>query len=418
MSVAAVPRVPLSPLARRMLLGTAVSALGNGLVLPFLVVYLHQVRGMPTSVAGLVVAFQAVMGFVVAPLGGALIDRIGPRPVMLAAPLIMALGSLAFAVVRTPLEALGAALLMSLGGAALWPAGATMMARLVGEEQRARAFGIQFMLLNLGIGVGGLVSGLVVDVARPRSFELLYVGDAVTFVAYAVIVATMVGVGGALPKDSSGDGPTGGYRDVLRDGAMVRLSVVSLLLLSSGYGALEVGFPVFATQVVGVSPRLVAFGYVGNTVAIVLGQLYALRLVEGRSRSHVIAVVGGFWAGSWLLLGLAAPIDTHVLVVSLVLLSPVVFAIGETLWQPVAPALVNELAPEHLRGRYNAFGSLTWNVAGVVGPACAGLLLGADHPVWWIAVVVGGCLVASVATVGLRRHLTPAQDGRAPVLVG
>ena len=412
------PRAPLPPLARRLLLATAVSALGNGLVLPFLVVYLHQVRGMPTSVAGLVVAFQAVLGFVVAPAAGALIDRIGPRPVMIVSPLIMALGSLAYSMVRTPVQALGAAFLLALGGAALWPAGATMVSRLVGDEQRSRAFGIQFMLLNLGIGIGGLIAGLVVDVSRPRTFELLYVGDAVTFVAYALIMSTFVGVGGALPRDPSGDEPTGGYRDVLRDRAMVRLSIVSLLLLSSGYGALEVGFPVFATQVVGVSPRLVAFGYVGNTVAIVLGQLYALRLVEGRSRSRVIAVVGIIWAGSWLLLGLAVPVDSHVVVVSLVLLSPVVFALGETLWQPVAPSIVNELAPEHLRGRYNAFGSLTWNVAGVVGPATAGLLLGADHPVWWLAVVIGGSLAGSVATIGLRRQLTTVQDGRVPTPVG
>jgi len=231
------PRAPLPPLARRLLLATAVSALGNGLVLPFLVVYLHQVRGMPTSVAGLVVAFQAVLGFVVAPVGGALIDRVGPRPVMIVAPLVMALGSLAYSMVRTPVQALGAAFLLALGGAALWPAGATMVSRLVGEEQRSRAFGIQFMLLNLGIGIGGLVAGLVVDVSRPRTFELLYVGDAVTFVAYALIMSTFVGVGGALPQDPSGEDPTGGYVDVLRDRAMVRLSIVSLLLLSSGYGA-------------------------------------------------------------------------------------------------------------------------------------------------------------------------------------
>lgn len=408
-------RVPLPPMARRMLLATGVSALGNGLVLPFLVVYLHQIRGMPTSVAGLVVAFQAVLGFVIAPLGGALIDRIGPRPVMLIAPLVMALGSLAYAGVHTPLQALGASFLMSLGAAALWPAGATMMSRLVDEEQRTRTFGIQFMLLNLGIGVGGLISGLVVDLARPRTFELLYVGDAFTFLLYALIVLSMVGVGGRLPQDPAEEAPTGGYRDVLRDRAMVRLTVVSLLLLSSGYGALEVGFPVFSTQFVGVSPRLVAFGYVGNTIAIVLGQLFALRVVAGRSRSHVIAAVGVIWAASWALLALALPVHSHVVVVALVLLVPVVFAVGETLWQPVAPALVNELAPEHLRGRYNAFGSLTWNVAGVVGPACAGLLLGANHPYAWIALVVGGALAASLATIGLRRVLSPAQDGR-PVI--
>ncbi len=210
----------------------------------------------------------------------------------------------------------------------------------------------------------------------------------------------------------------GGYRDVLRDRAMLRLSAVALVLLASGYGALELGYPAFVTQVLHVAPRVVAFGFVANTLAIVLGQMVAIRLIQGRSRSRVLATVGVLWAVSWGVLGLAVPISTQAVVVTLVLAAPVVFALGETIFQPVMPALVNELAPEHLRGRYNAMSSLVWNVAGVVGPAIAGLLLGAHLGGLWIAVVVGGCLVAGAAALRLRRTLTPAQDGLLPAEVG
>ena len=34
-----------------------------------------------------------------------------------------------------------------------------------------------------------------------------------------------------------------------------------------------------------------------------------------------------------------------------------VFALGETLLQPTVPVIVNDLAPAHLRGRYNAVSS-------------------------------------------------------------
>lgn len=401
------PRLP--PLAWRLLGATTLSALGNGLVLPFLVVYLHDVRGLPTSVAGLVVAWQALVGFALAPLGGAVIDRVGPRPVLLIGPVVMAAGVTAMGQARTTGQAFAAASLLAVGGAALWPGGATLMARLVPEETRQRAFGIQFMLLNLGIGVGGLLAGLVVDVARPRTFELLYVADAVTFLGYAAVVATMRGVGGPVPRDP--DQVAGGYRDVLRDRAMVRVALVSLVMLTCGYGAIEVGYPAFATQVAGVSPRLVAFGYVGNTVTIVLGQLYVLRLLQGRSRSRTISLVGVVWALSWLLLGLAGLAERSALVTGLVLATPVLFAVGETLWQPVLPALVNELAPETLRGRYNALGSLTWALAGMLGPALSGLLIGAGWVLVWVILFVTGCLVASGLALRLRRVLSPMQDG-------
>lgn len=409
-ATAATARPPgLPPLAWRLLGATTLSALGNGLVLPFLVVYLHDVRGLPTSVAGLVVAWQALVGFALAPLGGAVIDRVGPRPVLLAGPVVTAAGVAAMGQARTTGQAFAAASLLAVGGAALWPGGATLMARLVPEETRQRAFGIQFMLLNLGIGVGGLLAGLLVDVGRPRTFEVLYLADAVTFLGYAAVVATMRGVGGPVPRDP--EQAAGGYRDVLRDRAMVRVALVSLVMLTCGYGAIEVGYPAFATQVAGVSPRLVAFGYVGNTVTIVLGQLYVIRLLQGRSRSRTISLVGVVWALSWLLLGLAGLAERPTLVTGLVLATPVLFAVGETLWQPVLPALVNELAPETLRGRYNALGSLTWALAGMLGPALSGLLIGAGWVLVWVLLFVTGCLVASGLALRLRRVLSPVQDG-------
>ena len=408
------PRLPAA--ARRLLTGTALSALGNGLVLPFLVVYLHDVRGMSTAVAGFVIAWQAVIGFAIAPLSGALVDRVGPRRVVMVSPLLMACGAAGYALVRVPWQAFATATVLAVGGAAMWPSVSTLMARIVPEEQRQRAFGLQFMMLNLGIGLGGLISGLAVDTSRPITFERLYLVDGLTFLLYGLIVSTLRDVGGPLPATDEHE--KGGYRDVLRDRAMLRLSAVTLVLLASGYGALELGYPAFVTQVLHVAPRVVAFGFVANTLAIVLGQMFAIRLIQGRSRSRVLAMVGLLWAVSWGVLGLAVPISTQAVVVTLVLAAPVVFALGETIFQPVLPALVNELAPEHLRGRYNAMSSLVWNVAGVVGPAIAGLLLGAHLGGLWIAAVAGGCLVAGAAALRLRRTLTPAQDGLLPAEVG
>jgi MFS family permease len=402
----------LPKLVRRMLVGTFLSALGNGLVLPFLVVYLHQVRGMPTAVAGLVVAWQALLAFAGAPAAGALIDRIGPGPVLLASPVLMGLGTATFAFVHTPVEAFGAATLVAFGAAALWPSSTTLLARLAGEDMRQRAFGVQFMMLNLGIGLGGLVAGLVVDIHRPATFQALYLADAVTFVAFFMVVLTLSGVGGPVPRADDQPPSKPGYSALIRDRAMIRVSLVSLLMLACGYGALEVGYPAFATQYAGVDPKVVAFGYVANTAVIVAGQLFALRLVRGRSRSRLIAGVGLIWAASWILLGLAAPAGSHLVAAALVIAAPLVFAVGETIWQPVIPTLINDLAPEELRGRYNAFLSVTWNVAGVLGPALAGVLLGSGRGWVFVAVVSAGCVAGAVFAVRMRTVLTAVQDGR------
>ena len=58
-----------------MLLGITLSALGNGLVLPFAFVYLHSIRHISTSMAGLIFSYGAVISLLVAPMVGTLIDR-------------------------------------------------------------------------------------------------------------------------------------------------------------------------------------------------------------------------------------------------------------------------------------------------------------------------------------------------------
>jgi hypothetical protein len=45
------------------------------------------------------------------------------------------------------------------------------------------------------------------------------------------------------------------------------------------------------------------------------------------------------------------------------------FGIGECFHGPAHQALVAEIAPDHLRGRYFAVHSLPWGLAGTVGPA-------------------------------------------------
>ena len=59
------------------------NSFGNGIVLPFLVIYLHDVRGFRLGVAGLVVGDlrrprSSSPGFVAGPL----VDRLGPRRVL------------------------------------------------------------------------------------------------------------------------------------------------------------------------------------------------------------------------------------------------------------------------------------------------------------------------------------------------
>jgi MFS family permease len=413
--------LPASHEARRILLGTLFSAIGRGLTLPFLLIYLTRVRGLDAGTVGLLVGWMGVVALALAPYGGTLVDRLGARRVVLPLLAVEVVGSVSLAFVDSAPTAFAALTVVAIGYSALWSGQTTLLASLVTPEERQRAFGLSFTLLNLGIGAGGLIAGTFVDIARPATFQVIYFGDAASYLVPIAILLSMPAVGRRVATSASESTASGGgYATVLRDGRFVRFLIFGLVITTAGYAQIEVGFTGFATVVAEVPARVVGWAFAGNTLLIVLAQLFVLRWLEGRSRTKALALVGVIFASSWLILALAGlagqghlggSAGPSLAAVGVVACS-VVFAMGETLLSPVMPAITNALATDEVRGRYNALGSMIHGVSGIVGPVVAGPLIGAGRAAAWVVLVVGGSLVASVLALRLRHRLTPAQDGR------
>src|ERR1700755_2878383 len=97
--------LPANPDARRILVGTLFSSIGRGLTLPFLLVYLTQVRGLNAGTVGLLVGWMGVVALGLAPLGGSLVDRFGARRVVLPLQVAAAAGTGSLAFVHNALGA-------------------------------------------------------------------------------------------------------------------------------------------------------------------------------------------------------------------------------------------------------------------------------------------------------------------------
>jgi MFS family permease len=170
--------------------------------------------------------------------------------------------------------------------------------------------------------------------------------------------------------------------------------------------------PAYARGIGEVSTRALGFAFGANTLVIVLLQLIVLQRIEGKRRTRVIAVMGVVWAGSWLLLGFSGLVPGTLGATLLVTGCAAVFAFGETLLQPTIPALVNDLAPDHLRGRYNALSSGSFQLAAVIAPPISGLLIGHALGNVYIGLLVVGCLVVGlVAIARLEPQLDPTVNG-------
>ena len=404
-------RAVLTPSLSRMLAGVGASAFGGGLTMALFVVYLHSVRDFPLQTAGLVLTYQALLGLLLAPLVGTIVDRIGPQPVLLVACLVEAVATFSFGLVTTVPQAVGVATVMAVGNAGTWPPQAALLSRLSTPERRQRVFGLQFMLLNLGLGLGGLVGASVLDVTRPSTFTLMYAINALSYVFYFGAVATLRGVSGPEAHEPhDGDGP-GGYREVLADVRLRRYVIGALVMLTCGYGSMDAGLPAFMTTVAHLPVNAIGVVFFLNTVVIVVAQVWVLKKIEGRSRTRMLALAALVWGAFWLVVAASAGFSPMVSGV-MIALGFGVFALGEMIFSPVGPSLINSFAPPHLRGRYNAFGGLTWGVANAIGPAVAGVVIGGGWGVMWAVGLAVGCGIAAVILSSLRHLLTPEEDGR------
>src|SRR3954469_21302119 len=170
-------------------LGGVMNSFGNGVILPFLVIYLHDVRGFSLGVAGLVVSVSAAAQLTAGLVAGPLVDRLGARRVLGAGLVLQSTALGVLPLVREPWQAFLLITIEGAGSAGFWPSQSTLMSRLVDDRRRHTAFGVQRATKNLGIGLGGVVGGLIATVDDPASFTVLFVVDAVTFLAYIAALA-------------------------------------------------------------------------------------------------------------------------------------------------------------------------------------------------------------------------------------
>ena len=401
MSEGAQSRVHLPRKVQILLIGNFLSAIGSGLVLPYLFIYLHNVRGISSSITGVIVGYSAFAALLLSPFVGSLIDHWGPRPVLLSSLVVNGVGYASLSLVHNVVEALLSMSIIAVGGSAFWPSQSAITAELTFPELRPRAFGANFALLNLGFGVGGVIASTVVDSAKPHTFETLYVVNGLSFSFYFLIVYSLGKVGHRSEEERVENASRdGGWKEVFADKTFLKYWLVSLFALLFGYSQLEVGFASFSTLVAKVAVAKIAYAYAVNCLFIAIFQLFISKRVARINRNYALSAAAIFWLFAWVALSLAGIDHRHALF--FIILCQAIFGLGEMVWSPLTPSIVNQLAPEHLRGRYNAASANAWQFALILGPIIAGTLLGAGLHWIWIGGLVTGLAIVSIFAARLK----------------
>lgn len=399
---------------RRIQAGNALSAFGLGFTVPYLYVYVAQVRDLGATTAGAVLAVFAMAALVALPFTGRVIDRRGPLPVLVGAAVLASVGAASMGLAGSVPAVVLSAALLGAGTAVMQPALATMIVWSSDASTRTRAFATQFFLQNLGLGIGGLIGGHIVDESRPGSFILLFGIEAAMFLVLAGIAVSVrlprsLSLQEARPENTEAKAK-GGIRALLGHRAMVQLCVLGFVLFFACYGQFESGLAAYGTEAAGIEPATLGTALAANTAVIVVAQFVVLKFVERRRRSRVIAAVGLIWAVAWIAAGYAGlGHGSQAMATAAFISTYALFGLGEAMLSPTVAPLVADLAPEAMVGQYNSAFALVKQLALAVGPAVGGPMGAALHGPYIVTFVLFS-LGISVLALRLGRRLTPVQD--------
>jgi MFS family permease len=375
--------------------GNAFSWFGYGLILPFEIVYLHQFRGFSTATAGLVLAAILGAGTLVTLPSGALLDRFRAKPILIAANLASALGYAGLAFVDRPWQAFAWAVIGGAGVGVTRTANQTLLITLIAPEQRVASFALGRAAQNLGLGLGAVVAGFVVSSAYDlRSFQALYLFDAVTYLALALVVLAAVPDRRAATVDRGMGG--GGFRAVARDRRFLIVIAVNFALIVVGYALFANILAPFVKAHTRVGPGGIGILFLFNTFFVAIAQVPATHLFKRMHRARIFATASGLFAIALLGVLPATLIHSELAAAALLCGVATVIGIGECVHSLVLSPLVADLAPPHLLGRYISVFSLMVTGGFAIGPAIGGAVLAySPNAVWW-----GGALVAGVIGAG------------------
>ncbi|MDE3089917.1 MAG: MFS transporter [Chloroflexota bacterium] len=368
--------------------GQLINSIGGSMIMPFFTLYVTRRFALPMTGVGMLFVVFTVVGIFARGFGGAWADRFGRKRIMAASLAVSAFGLMGLALADSLVAFLLVLIVFAFFNTMFQPANDAMVADLVGEEKRQRAYSWQRVARNLGVAIGPAIGGFLAALSYLYSFS----GAAIASVLFCVIVLLLTRE--TLPADpprivSAATQQRGGYSQVVRDAPFVS-TLVLFVLLECAVAQTSTTLPVYMKNSFGLAED--KFGWVMTTNAgMVVGLQFLITLLAQRfPRLRVLALGAFFYAVGVGAFALATTFGGFIFDMALI-------TIGEMLFFPAISALTADFAPEHLRGRYMGLFAIANGIGWGLGPVMGGALYDNFNPQFlWLVMA----LFAFAATLG------------------
>jgi MFS family permease len=361
--------------ARILTLNAFVGSVGTGLFLTGSVLYYTRVVHLSNTQVGLGLSIAGVCGMLASiPIGG-LADRLGARQVLVGLHVWRIGGYALIAFVHSFWWFLLMVCLVTVADRAGPPINQAMVGTLFTKQERVRTMAFLRAVRNVGLSLGALLAGAALTADTPLAYRLLTLGNAVSFLPMALLVASLHRYQhqpAAVPAATDDGGPSSDLRP-LRDLPFLGLAVSNGLLMLHD-SVLFVALPLWIAQQTAAPRVMVSLMLVINTLLTALGQVRWTRMTETLPAAIRVMVLSGLvLAGASAVFG-AAHYGGPLVASLLLVVGVVALTVGENLHSASSWQVSFDLSPESARARYLSVFGLGQAGQDMLGPSLVTVL--------------------------------------------
>lgn len=363
----------LHPLSWTIIIGTIFGRMATSMSIPFLAVYLTQVKGASASSAGLIIAVSSLIGIVASFYGGYISDRIGRKKVMLLSIFGWSLVFVGFAFADAIWVFFIMNALNGLCRALFEPTSKALLSDVTPSSIRLFVFNLRYTAINIGVIFGPLL-GLYLGSSK-TTFPFLVA--AFIYLLYGLTLVWQFQKHPVAAPESTKQIGVKKALSIIQKDTVFSIILIGVTLCSFGYSHLSSTLPQYlsASPMIEDGPKL--FGYLLslNAVVVIVVQ-YPLIMIAKRYSTILSLTTGNILlAGSLFAIAFSQSLGMLAFII-------VVFTIGEVLLFAMMDLFVDNVAKPEVKGSY--FGAMGFSQLGsVIGPFVGGLCIdyfGAAHP--------------------------------------
>ncbi|QHZ48396.1 MULTISPECIES: MDR family MFS transporter [Bacillus] len=354
----------IHPVGWNIILGTLFSRMSVSMSIPFLSIYLTQVKGVSPALTGIIVSVSSLAGIVMSFYGGYLSDLFGRKIVMITSVFCWAFVFVSFVFADSVLAFFVINVLNGLCQSIFEPASRALLSDISKEENRLKMFNLRYTAINIGVVFGPLI-GLRLGAAK-TALPFLIAG--LTYFLYGLSLIfsfRKFNIGENNRKEDKTTIATAFH--VTRKDKVFLITLFGVILSISGYAHFSTTLPQYFAAKMEDGVTVFSWLLVLNAIVVLLVQYPIVNTMKKFPPIHSIILGNILISFSLLFFSFSVnPVIWGIIVIF--------FTIGEVLIFSMVDMLVDEIAKPGLKGTY--FGATGFNRLGnVIGPWLGGFLL-------------------------------------------